>query len=98
MRVTPAGLPNGLAEIQYFAVSQSLKFLPGKLYSETSRKLFVACVHPMAALLGRHTGMRRDDILKSDLISEVVLAGSGLALFLPLLLLVIAAVAGQATQ
>jgi hypothetical protein len=33
--------------------------------------------------------MRREGILKSDLVSEVILAGSGLALFLPLLVLII---------
>ena len=40
--------------------------------------------------------MRRDEILNSDVLSEVVLAGSGLLLFLPLILVVIAILAGQA--
>ena len=38
--------------------------------------------------------MRRDDMLKPDLLSEVVLAGSGFVLFLPLLLVLFALIAG----
>jgi hypothetical protein len=36
--------------------------------------------------------MRRDDLMKSDVLSEVVLAASAVALFLPLLLAVVAVV------
>jgi hypothetical protein len=37
--------------------------------------------------------MRKDDLMKSDVISEVVLIGSGLVLFLPILALIVAAFA-----
>lgn len=35
----------------------------------------------------------REDLLKSDLLSEILLLGSGIALFLPLLLILVAAIA-----
>lgn len=34
--------------------------------------------------------MRRDELMKSDVVSEVILVGSGLVLFLPVLTLIIA--------
>ena len=34
--------------------------------------------------------MRRDELMKSDVVSEVILVGSGLILFLPVLALIIA--------
>jgi hypothetical protein len=39
---------------------------------------------------GRRTQMRRDELMKSDVVSEVILIGSGLVLFLPVLTLIIA--------
>lgn len=42
--------------------------------------------------------MRKDDLMKSDIVSEVVLAASGLALFLPLLILIFAVMHGAAPQ
>jgi len=34
--------------------------------------------------------MRRDELMKPDVVSEVILVGSGLVLFLPLIALIIA--------
>ena len=33
--------------------------------------------------------LRKDDLMKSDLVSEVILVGSGLVLFLPVLAIVV---------
>jgi len=35
--------------------------------------------------------MRREELLKSDLLSDIVLVGSGIILFMPLLLIVLIA-------
>jgi len=35
--------------------------------------------------------MRRDELMKSDLVGEIVLVGSGIVLFVPLLLIVVIA-------
>ncbi|HZP63787.1 MAG TPA: hypothetical protein VFB28_10265 [Terriglobales bacterium] len=35
--------------------------------------------------------MRREELLKSDLLSDIVLVGSGIVLFMPLLLIVLIA-------
>lgn len=35
--------------------------------------------------------MRRDELMKSDLLGEIILVGSGIALFLPLLLILVIA-------
>jgi hypothetical protein len=41
--------------------------------------------------------MRRDELLKPDVLSEIVLLASGVALFLPLLLMLIASLTHPAT-
>lgn len=38
-----------------------------------------------------HPPMHREDLMKPDLFSEIVLAASGLVLFIPLLLILVAA-------
>ena len=40
--------------------------------------------------------MRRDDVMESDLLSEIVLLGSGIAIFVPLMLLLVVALTGTA--
>jgi len=40
--------------------------------------------------------MRRDELMNPDRVSEVILLVSGVVLFLPLLLIVVAAVGGHA--
>jgi hypothetical protein len=41
--------------------------------------------------------MHPDDLMKADLLSEILLAGSGLILFVPLLLIIVAALSRSAT-
>jgi hypothetical protein len=40
--------------------------------------------------------MRRDELLKGDLLSELLLAGSGVAIFVALVIVVVAAAASAA--
>jgi len=42
--------------------------------------------------------MRPDELTKSDRVSELVLLGSGVAIFLPVLLLLLAVITGGATH
>ena len=42
--------------------------------------------------------MRRNDLMRPDLLSEIVLLGSGIVIFLPLLLILVAAVTGMAAH
>jgi hypothetical protein len=39
--------------------------------------------------------MRRDELLKPDLLGEIVLLGSGIVIFVPLLLMVVVALTGM---
>jgi|HubBroStandDraft_2_1064218.scaffolds.fasta_scaffold2273207_1 hypothetical protein len=41
--------------------------------------------------------MHPDDLMKPDLLSEILLAGSGIVLFLPLLLILVTALTQSAT-
>ena len=41
--------------------------------------------------------MRRDELMKADLLSEIVLLGSGVAILVALVMVVVAAVASAAT-
>jgi len=42
--------------------------------------------------------MRRDDLMRPDLFSEIVLLASGVVIFLPLLLILVAALSGVNAQ
>lgn len=42
--------------------------------------------------------LRKDDLMKADLVSEVILVGSGLVLFLPVLAIVIELLRGAIGQ
>jgi hypothetical protein len=42
--------------------------------------------------------MHRDELLKADLLSEIVLIGSGVAILVALLVVIVAAFASAATQ
>jgi hypothetical protein len=42
--------------------------------------------------------MHPDDLMKSDMLSEILLVGSGLVLFVPLLLILVAALAQSALR
>jgi hypothetical protein len=62
------------------------------------RRIFVGAIEQtqledaigFTQIAGRRTQMRRDELMKSDVVSEVILVGSGLVLFLPVLALIIA--------
>ena len=46
---------------------------------------------PLENSAGEEAGMRRDDLMKPDLVSEVVLLGSGILIIITLILTVVAA-------
>jgi hypothetical protein len=58
---------------------------------QRAARLFQSTVAPLEHSAGEEARMRRDDLMKPDLVSEVVLVGSGMFIVVLLILTVVAA-------